>query len=57
MPKKQMAKPQRRTQIKDQSKKEKPLSKNELKQVKGGVNKIEAINIKQKVVQDSVGSE
>jgi len=49
MPKKQTAKPQRRTQVKDQSKKDKALSKDELKNVKGGtrVNKIESITIKQ----------
>jgi hypothetical protein len=51
MPKKQKSKPQRRTQVKDQSKKEKALSKGELKQVRGGVNKIEALTIKQKVTE------
>jgi hypothetical protein len=52
MPKKQTGKPQRRTQAKDQSKKEKALSKNELRSVKGGLSrasKIEALAIKQKV--------
>ena len=51
MAKKQKDKPERRTEIKDQSKKEKTLSKNELKQVKGGVNKVEALTIKQKVTE------
>jgi hypothetical protein len=51
MPKKQTDKPQRRTQVKDQPKKEKALSKGELKQVRGGVNKVEALTIKQKVTE------
>jgi hypothetical protein len=51
MPKKQKEKPQRRTTVKDQSKKEKALSKGELKQVKGGVSKIESLTIKQKTIQ------
>jgi hypothetical protein len=50
MPNKQKEKPKQRTQVKDQPKKEKALSKGELKQVRGGaVNKIEALTIKQKV--------
>lgn len=56
---KQTAKPQGRTQLKDQSKKKRTLSKNELKGVRGGakVSKVEAINIKQTVVSDQVGME
>lgn len=46
MTKKQTAK--KRTQLKDVPKKEKALSKDELKKVKGGkVSKVEAITIKQ----------
>ncbi len=51
MPKKQTDKPERRTKLKDQSKKEKALSKGELKKVQGGrVSKIESITIKQGTV-------
>jgi len=59
MQKKQNSKPQRRVKIKDQSKKGKALSKGELKAVRGGgkISKVEAINIKQTVVSDGVGSE
>ena len=49
MSKKQKDKSERRTQVKDQSRKVKALSKGDLKQVRGGVNKIEALTIKQKV--------
>ncbi|HKO95424.1 MAG TPA: hypothetical protein VJU86_00425 [Pyrinomonadaceae bacterium] len=57
--KKKAEKPQRRTQVKKQSPKEKALSKGELKSVRGGakISKVEAINIKQTVVSDSVGME
>lgn len=57
MQKKQDSKSQRRIKVKDQSKKGKALSKNELKAVRGGgkVSKVEAINIKQTVVSDGVG--
>ena len=59
MKKTQAAKPQGRTKLKDQSKKEKSLSKDELKAVRGGakISKVEAINIKQTVVSDQIGSE
>ena len=57
MKKQQTAKPRKRTELKAQSKKEKSLSRDELKAVRGGtkISKVEAINIKQTVVSDSVG--
>jgi hypothetical protein len=59
MEKKQTDKPRRRTQIKDHSKKERTLSKDDLKVVRGGtrVSKVDAITIKQTVVSDQVGQD
>ena len=59
MEKKQKDKPKRRTQIDARSKKERSLSKDDLKGVRGGakISKVEAINIKQTVVSDQVGQE